>query len=177
MVRFRLYPLPTFKAHNIGLWSHVREIVLDEPHPPEETGDLAYRATFSRTQLLALNDPEVNALCAKQGVTAWLGPHKHAVFYPVRGGQEYNLVLLQPDDLPPGVRTTQGDVDEMQYGYKEWDPTFVSVFSVFSRFLGHRVLKQNRLGKMISCIPTVLKWKLCHLPELPRWTKVCSTGT
>ncbi|GFG22428.1 putative salicylate hydroxylase [Aspergillus udagawae] len=133
-----------------GLWSHVREVVLDEPHPPEETGDLAYRATFSRAQLLALNDPEVNALCAKQGVTAWLGPNKHAVFYPVRGGQEYNLVLLQPDDLPPGVRTTQGDVDEMQYGYKEWDLT---------------------LGKMISCIPTVLKWKLCHLPELPRWTK------
>ncbi|GFG12539.1 putative salicylate hydroxylase [Aspergillus udagawae] len=133
-----------------GLWSHVREVVLDEPHPPEETGDLAYRATFSQAQLLALNDPEVNALCAKQGVTAWLGPNKHAVFYPVRGGQEYNLVLLQPDDLPPGVRTTQGDVDEMQYGYKEWDPT---------------------LGKMISCIPTVLKWKLCHLPELPRWTK------
>ncbi|EAW17776.1 putative salicylate hydroxylase [Aspergillus fischeri NRRL 181] len=133
-----------------GLWSKIREAVLDEPHPPEETGDLAYRATFSRAQLLALNDPEVKALCEKQGVTAWLGPKKHAVFYPVRGGQEYNLVLLQPDDLPPGVRTTQGDVDEMRYGYREWDPT---------------------LGKMISCIPTVLKWKLCHLPELPRWTK------
>ncbi|KAF7166261.1 hypothetical protein CNMCM5623_000018 [Aspergillus felis] len=124
-----------------GLWSKVREIVLDKPHLPEETGDLAYRATFSRAQLSALNDPEVKALCEKQGVTAWLGPNKHAVFYPVRGGQEYNLVLLQPDDLPPAVRTTQGDVDEM------------------------------RLGKMISCIPTVLKWKLCHLPELPRWTE------
>ncbi|KAH1498606.1 hypothetical protein KXW18_005215 [Aspergillus fumigatus] len=133
-----------------GLWSKIREAVLDEPHPPEETGDLAYRATFSRAQLLALNDPEVKALCEKQGVTAWLGPKKHAVFYPVRGGHEYNLVLLQPDDLPPGVRTTQGDVDEMRYGYREWDPT---------------------LAKMISCIPAVLKWKLCHLPELPRWTK------
>ncbi|GAQ09511.1 3-hydroxybenzoate 6-hydroxylase [Aspergillus lentulus] len=138
------------RAHKVGLWSKIREAVLGEPHPPEETGDLAYRATFSRAQLLALNDPEVKALCEKQGVTAWLGPKKHAVFYPVRGGQEYNLVLLQPDDLPPGVRTTLGDVDEMRYGYEEWDPT---------------------LGKMISCIATVLKWKLCHLPELPRWTK------
>ncbi|GIK00073.1 hypothetical protein Aspvir_004088 [Aspergillus viridinutans] len=140
----------TSQAHKTGLWSKVREVVLDEPHTPEETGDLAYRATFSRAKLLALNDPEVKTLCEKQGVTAWLGPNKHAVFYPVRGGQEYNLVLLQPDDLPLGVRTTQGDVDEMRYGYREWDPT---------------------LGKMISCIPTVLKWKLCHLPELPLWTK------
>lgn len=115
------------RAHKVGLWSKIREAVLGEPHPPEETGDLAYRATFSRAQLLALNDPEVKALCEKQGVTAWLGPKKHAVFYPVRGGQEYNLVLLQPDDLPPGVRTTLGDVDEMRYGYEEWDPTFVSV--------------------------------------------------
>ncbi|KAF7125594.1 hypothetical protein CNMCM5793_001833 [Aspergillus hiratsukae] len=132
-----------------GLWSKVREIVLDEPHPPEETGDLAYRATFWRAQLLALNDPEVKALCEKRGVAAWLGPNKHAVFYPVRGGQEYNLVLLQPDDLPPGVRTTQGDVDEMRQSSTDTD----------------------RLGKMLSCIPTVLKWKLCHLPELLRWTK------
>lgn len=170
---FSSHSPPCPELTRTGLWSKVREVVLDEPHPPQETGDLAYRATFSQTQLLSLNDPDVKALCEKRGVTAWLGPSRHAVFYPVRGGQEYNLVLLQPDDLPPGVRTTQGDVDEMRYGYREWDPTFVSVASSSKR----RLLIPDRLGKMISCIPTVLKWKLCHLPELPRWTKVCSTGT
>ncbi|EAW12904.1 putative salicylate hydroxylase [Aspergillus clavatus NRRL 1] len=133
-----------------GLWSKVRDFVLDDPVVPQETGDMAYRATFSRAQLSPLDDTAVTALCDTRGVTAWLGPERHAVFYPVRGGDEYNLVLLQPDDLPAAVRTTQGDVDEMQFGYRGWDPT---------------------LRRMISCIPSVLKWKLCHLPELPRWTK------
>lgn len=47
---------------------------------PAETGDLAYRATFSRDQLLALNDSHVNEICQKQAVTIWLGPDKHSVF-------------------------------------------------------------------------------------------------
>ncbi|PLB47432.1 putative salicylate hydroxylase [Aspergillus steynii IBT 23096] len=133
-----------------GLWSSVRSAILSRPCLPIDTGDLAYRATFSRAQLEALVDPQINELCAKTAVTAWFGPKNHAVFYPIRGATEFNLVLLQPDDLPAGVRTQQGDLDEVRYGYRDWDET---------------------LQRLISCVPSILKWKLCHLPELSIWSK------
>jgi salicylate hydroxylase len=84
---------------------------------------MAYRATFSRKQLEALGDDDIDELCRKIAVTSWLGPDKHTIFYPVRGGKEFNLVLLRPDNLSTDVRKEQGDIDEMQESYAEWDKT------------------------------------------------------
>ncbi|KAE8421584.1 hypothetical protein BDV36DRAFT_280645 [Aspergillus pseudocaelatus] len=137
-----------------GLWSKVRDTIFDQPVPPIETGDMAYRAVFPRRQLEALCNSEIDSLCSKTSVTAWLGPEKHAVFYPVRGGEEYNLVLLQPDNLPTGVRTNEGDLEEMRSGFRDWDAT---------------------LQTLISCISSVVRWKLCHLPELDTWSKGSAT--
>ena len=95
--------------------------MLGAPSPPLETGDLAYRGTFSEAQLLALHDPRVEALCAQKTVTLWMGPQKHCVFYPVRGGKEFNLVLLRPDNLPANARTVQGDIEEMRSSFEGWD--------------------------------------------------------
>lgn len=61
---------------------------------PNETGDLAYRATFTRQQLLNLQDERIDELLKQPGLNVWLGPGKHAVFYPLRDQAEYNLVLL-----------------------------------------------------------------------------------
>ena len=90
---------------------------------PVETGDLAYRATFTREQLEFLGDDKVNELLKKVAVTSWLGPEKHTIFYPVRGGQEFNLVLLRPDNLAAGTRRVEGDVEEMRESYADWDET------------------------------------------------------
>lgn len=73
----------------------MREFILDGPSPPLETGDLAYRGTFSLQELNALNNPEVEKLIAASDVQVWMGPEKHVVFYPVRNKSEFNLVLLQ----------------------------------------------------------------------------------
>lgn len=54
-------------------------------------------------------------------VTAWLGLNAHCVFYPLRGGEQFNLVLLGPDDLPPGAKTGQGDIGEMRALFGGWD--------------------------------------------------------
>ncbi|KAL2847495.1 hypothetical protein BJY01DRAFT_212447 [Aspergillus pseudoustus] len=132
-----------------GLYSRVRDLVLGTPTSPEETGDLAYRATFRKEQLEAIDDPHVTELCQKMAITSWLGPDKHSIFYPVRGGKEFNLVLLRPDNLEKGIRRVQGDVEEMRESYVGWDQT---------------------LEKLISCIPSVTKWKLATLPELQTWT-------
>ncbi|KOS48638.1 hypothetical protein ACN38_g347 [Penicillium nordicum] len=133
-----------------GQWSVVRNTVLGTPTPPVETGDLAYRATFTREQLESLFDAKVNRLIQKSAITSWLGPEKHTIFYPVRGGKEFNLVLLRPDNMAVGTHRAEGDVGEMQESYADWDDT---------------------LQKLISCVPTVYKWKLTHLPELKTWTK------
>ncbi|KAK1530178.1 uncharacterized protein CCOS01_05281 [Colletotrichum costaricense] len=135
-----------------GLWSICRDQLLGAASPPVETGDLAYRATFPFDYLKALNDPRVDDLCARKQATVWMGPDKHTVFYPVRGGREFNLVLIRPDNMEPGEKRVQGDIEEMRESYRGWDDT---------------------LTKLISLIPRVQKWKLCTHPELKTWTKGC----
>jgi salicylate hydroxylase len=68
--------------------------VLGQPYPPQETGDMAYRGTFTRQQLLAFNDHNINQLVEASDVQVWLGPGRHAVFYPLRDHSEFNLVLM-----------------------------------------------------------------------------------
>lgn len=106
-----------------GLWSSLRESILNKPSPPTDYGDLAYRATFNRSQLEALNDPSIEDMCAKKCATLWLGPDKHCIFYPIRAGSAFNLVLLRPDNLPTGTRTAEGDISEMRATFDDWDPT------------------------------------------------------
>ncbi|KAF4334027.1 hypothetical protein FBEOM_12155 [Fusarium beomiforme] len=107
-----------------GIWSTLRSQVVGETIEPTETGDLAYRGTFTHHQLEELNDPEVIRFCEenKQTLTLWLGPAKHAVFYAIRGGELWNLVLLTPDTLKKGQRTDQGDLEEMRKEFEGWDP-------------------------------------------------------
>ncbi|KAL3481705.1 hypothetical protein BJX99DRAFT_243417 [Aspergillus californicus] len=137
-----------------GLWSITRDRVLGEASAPHETGDLAYRATFSREQLKAINDPKVDLMCQQNKVTLWLGPGKHAVFYPIRENNEFNLVLIRPDNLPPDARTMQGDIGEMKESFGGWDVV---------------------LTKILSTIPTVLKWRLMHHEALQAWYKHSTT--
>lgn len=77
-----------------GVRSKVRAQMLDDG-PPRITGHLAYRAMVHQAQLpkrLRTGD-----------VTAWLGPHLHAIQYPVRRGELQNLVVIvqgpAPEDL------------------------------------------------------------------------------
>ncbi|KAK8100004.1 hypothetical protein PG999_010378 [Apiospora kogelbergensis] len=133
-----------------GLWSSLRNAILGRDSPPQETGDLAYRGTFSLPALQGLEDSRVDELCRQNVVTMWIGPESHAVFYPVRCGKEFNLVLTRPDNLPPNVRTEQGDLSEMMALFQHWDPVLTKILSAFS---------------------SVLKWKMMHHEELATWTR------
>jgi salicylate hydroxylase len=77
-----------------GLWSKVREKVLDKHFAPGETGDLAYRCTFTGDELRKLGNEKIDELMKQTDCQVWLGPDQHAVFYPLRDFTEYNLVLL-----------------------------------------------------------------------------------
>lgn len=72
----------------------MREFVLEHPFAPTETGDLAYRGTFPREQLSRLGNERVDEILQQSDIQVWLGPGKHAVFYPLRNQTEYNIVLL-----------------------------------------------------------------------------------
>ncbi|KAL1304683.1 hypothetical protein AAFC00_003638 [Neodothiora populina] len=131
-----------------GLWSRCREAFLkldgkaDKPLP---TGDLAYRIVLNAEDL---DDPKLKAMISKPQCHFWVGPGAHVVAYSVRGGKQYNIVLLVPDNLPEGVAKQTGELSEMRELFTTWDP-------ILNRFLDN--------------VKSVDKWKLMHRPELESW--------
>ena len=74
-----------------GLWSTVRQQMLGDG-PPRRTGHLAYRALVTQATLpspLRSND-----------VTVWLGRRLHVVPYPVRAGEQLNVVAFVHGEVP-----------------------------------------------------------------------------
>ncbi|KAM3460918.1 hypothetical protein NHJ6243_005481 [Beauveria neobassiana] len=132
-----------------GLWSRTRDALFPDllvRGAPQPTGDLAYRIILRLENLQ--HDPELAAWVAKPTVNFWVGADAHAVAYSVRGGTELNLVLLCPDDLPEGCARAQADLEEMRARFQGWDP-------LLCRFLDN--------------VKTVEKWRLMHMPSLPKW--------
>ncbi|GKZ18314.1 hypothetical protein AbraIFM66951_000872 [Aspergillus brasiliensis] len=128
-----------------GLWSRCRECYCGKKDDPIPTGDLAYRIVLTADQI---SDPDLKAWVEKPTVHFWIGPGAHAVGYSLRGGKMMNIVLLVPDDLPPGVSRQTGSLEEMMRLFVGWDP-------VLTRFLGY--------------VDGVDKWKLMHHAEMESW--------
>ncbi|KAF6814664.1 FAD binding domain-containing protein [Colletotrichum sojae] len=131
-----------------GLWSRSRACFLkdsNEEDKPLATGDLAYRVVLD---LDGIEDPELRAWVERPSVHFWIGPGAHCVGYSMRAGKMFNIVLLAPDDLPPGVSRQAGSVEEIRARFRDWDP-------ILRRFL--------------DCVDGVEKWKLMHREELPSW--------
>ncbi|KAI0147921.1 FAD/NAD(P)-binding domain-containing protein [Hypoxylon sp. NC0597] len=130
-----------------GLWSLCRARLLprDFEGVPRPTGDLAYRLVITLDQI---EDPELREWVKSPKTNIWMGPNSHVVGYSLRGGTEFNLVLLAPDDLPNDVSKQAGSVEEMRALFKNWDP-------ILSRFL--------------ALVDSVKKWKLMHRKEMRKW--------
>jgi salicylate hydroxylase len=74
-----------------GLWSTVRQQMLGDGLP-RRTGHLAYRALVPRATL--------PSPLRTQDVTVWLGRRMHVVQYPVRGGEQLNVVAFVHGEVP-----------------------------------------------------------------------------
>ena len=74
-----------------GLWSVVRPHVYGDG-PPAFTGHLAYRALTAQRDL-----PEA---LRSADVTVWLGARLHVVAYPVRCGEQLNVVAIVEGTVP-----------------------------------------------------------------------------
>lgn len=110
-----------------GLYSRARDLILGRESPATETGDLAYRCTVPVEMLKGLNDQALSSLLEKKTATCWMGPDRHCVFYPLKGGKEYNLIMLRPDNLPKDVRRAPGDLNEMRSSFEGWDPRYILI--------------------------------------------------
>ncbi|KAJ5115135.1 hypothetical protein NUU61_000894, partial [Penicillium alfredii] len=133
-----------------GLWSRCREAFMGQKDEPLPTGDLAYRIVLTADQI---SDPDLRALVENPEVHFWVGPGAHAVAYSIRGGKMFNIVLLVPDTLPPGVSRQAGSVDEMRELFVGWDP-------ILNRFLNY--------------VTSVDKWRLMHHGEMEKWVNDAS---
>ena len=140
-----------------GLWSTCRNALLKRVDAPLPTGDLAYRIVLREE---AITDEAVRQMVREPGVRFWIGPDAHVVAYSLRGGTEYNVVLLVPDDLGEGVRREEGSVEEMRGRFEGWDPVYVAPSASFlpTGLMSFRSLDRLTLSDSHSSSPTSTRW-------------------
>lgn len=119
-----------------GVWSALRPQLVDDG-PPRVTGHLAFRAMVPQRDL--------SVALRSQVVTAWMGPHFHAVQYPVRGGEWLNVVVI-----------VRGNVAGDPAG---WD---------HSANAGElRVRLANAGGTLLDLVHAIPDWRLWALSDRP----------
>jgi salicylate hydroxylase len=87
-----------------GMKSVVREQFVGDP--VRVTGHVVYRAVVDRRDFPA--DLQWNA------ASIWVGPDCHLVHYPLRGGEQYNVVVTFHSRHPEQWGVTDGSRDEVQ---------------------------------------------------------------
>jgi 2-polyprenyl-6-methoxyphenol hydroxylase-like FAD-dependent oxidoreductase len=124
-----------------GLWSTVRSLVAPEASL-RYTGATAWRALVPRTGLPSPFDAPVVGL--------WLGPRAHLVHYPVRGGDELNVVAVAEGGVGSQGWNQAGDASALKLPFDSWAKDARSLLEQGAGWRG---------------------WSLYHLaPPLRRWS-------
>lgn len=130
-----------------GIRSKVRASTLgDEDVSAVPSPNCAYRAIVPRERMMS--DPSSAELMLSPAANCWIGPGRHCMAYPIRGGSQYNIVMSHPGQASVGKWNEPGDIDEMNRTYEKFDPV---------------------VRKTLSYVDKALKWTLADLPALPRW--------
>lgn len=148
-----------------GIKSAVRDRINRKRLPPQDTGDVAYRILVPSAPMLA--DPKMAPLIREPWAVHWMGPEGHAVGYPLRGGELYNIIIdvTHASDLGEPL-PDEGQVwksarsnDELVERFKDWCP---------------------QVRKLCMMTGEYLKWKLADFDMLDHWGaesgKVCLLG-
>lgn len=123
-----------------GIRSAVRD-TLPLVAKPRFTGNMAWRAVVPVEKLQGLRLP--------LGVCAWLGPQRHAVTYPLRGGTMVNFVgVVERDDWHAESWTDKGSKAEALDDFKGW----------------HRDIMA-----LVEAAETHYRWALFDHPPLKQW--------
>ena len=138
-----------------GIKSAVRDRINRRPLPPQDTGDVAYRILVPAKPML--DDPEMAHLVKNPWAMHWLGPEGHAVGYPLREGELYNIIIDVTHSSDTGEPLPdEGQVwksarsnDELVQRFKDWCP---------------------EVRKLCAMTGEYLKWKLADFDQLDHWT-------
>ena len=95
-----------------GVKSNVRQGLVGDP--VRVTGHVVYRAVADAADFP--EDLKLNAPCL------WAGPNCHLVHYPLRGGEQYNVVVTFHSRKPEEWGVTDGSRDEVESYFTEISP-------------------------------------------------------
>lgn len=123
-----------------GLWSAVRGLMAPTSRL-RFTGATAWRTMLPREQLGPPFDAPIVGL--------WLGPGAHLVHYPVRGGEELNVVAV-----------TEGGAERQGWDQAASAQTLLAGFTRWS--------KDSK--SLLECAPNWRNWSLYRLTHLERWS-------
>ncbi|TCD67710.1 hypothetical protein EIP91_012007 [Steccherinum ochraceum] len=131
-----------------GVKSFVQQAVIGHVNPATPTGDAAYRALIPTSFLLA--DPELRPFVDTPEMSGWMAPGRHLMAYCIRDKQEFNLVMLRPDDSDESVEswTAEGNADRMRAQFADFEP---------------------RIQKMLGQVKSTLSWRLMDRQPLDTW--------
>ncbi|ETN46758.1 uncharacterized protein HMPREF1541_00947 [Cyphellophora europaea CBS 101466] len=135
-----------------GIKSAIRDLINGEPCPPLDTGDVAYRILVPAAPLL--EDPKMSHLVTEAWATHWIGPSAHAVGYPLRGGELYNIIIDITHETDPSPPLSFSDWmqkhsnTELLQRFSDWCPEVKAILSLTG---------------------TYLKWKLADFDQLKTW--------
>ena len=135
-----------------GIKSAVREVITGAPIEPMDTGDVAYRILVDAKPVL--EDPQTRHLVTDPWATHWIGPEAHAVGYPLRGGELYNIIIDTTHTTDCGQPVgqdewrSQANNNELVERFKDWC---------------------YPVRKICSLTGQYLKWKLADFDQLQRW--------
>lgn len=100
-------------------------------HPstyPVPTGEYAYRALFTRSQL---SSPSFQHLLSTPGICrCWMGPLANAVFYPLQDGTLFNLVIAIADQNFNNACDEEAMCLSVRDWLWGWDPVLIEMLDV-----------------------------------------------
>ena len=124
-----------------GIRSSVRTALFGAD-APRFTGQVAFRGLAPAAGL--------PAACLEPQATAWLGPRRHFVHYPLRGGSVVNFVaVVEMRDWEEESWTTPAGPGELGAHFGDWHPD---------------------VRALIDAAPDCFKWALHDRPPLPAWS-------
>jgi len=135
-----------------GIKSAVRNEINGSPIEPVDTGDVAYRILVPAKPLL--DDPQTRSLVTNPWAVHWMGPEGHAVGYPLRDGELYNIIIdiTHSTDLGTPVGDdewkSQADNTELVRRFADWC---------------------YPVRKLCGLTGQYLKWKLADFDQLQHW--------
>jgi salicylate hydroxylase len=123
-----------------GLWSTIRPLVMPEASL-RFTGHTAWRTLLPRKALPSPFDAPIVGL--------WLGPRSHLVHYPVRGGDELNVVAVTEGGAALQGWNQPGSSDSLLANFARWSKDSKS---------------------LLESAPSWRSWSLYSLADLRAWT-------